>query len=289
MDSLFKQAWAALNENDENRPRRWRSYVKLPWAEVKQKAEQQDPEFVKYIVNGLFSGDVFILQNAYEPEFFEDLKKRCFAWGKSVPQSFHKMLEDTPDFHRIIDAEVSKNYKVEHIRHTYYFYPWNKDPLGIMKDIYARWRILKLIGGYDADEYERNTPKDGVVDRVIIAQYPHGSGEIKTHSDPFKYQRYIMGAKMSTRGVDYKEGGLYFVDREGREIDIEDTIELGDIYISYATVLHGVKAIDPGADLNWESISGRWFLGLYSNNSDVVKDRHTVYEVDKGSYHNVRV
>ena len=57
----------------------------------------------------------------------------------------------------------------------------------------------------------------------------------------------------------------------------EDEIEVGDIGIGYATVVHGVKPCDGEAE--WTSGNGRWFLGLYSNVSDEVKDRHTGQEV----------
>ena len=98
-----------------------------------------------------------------------------------------------------------------------------------------------------------------------------------------------MGAKMSVRGVDYSLGGLYFVDQEGQEMDIEDEIELGDMYISYATVLHGVKTVDPGKTTDWNSMKGRWFLGLYSNVSDVPEHRHTSYPVKKTEYEGKRL
>jgi len=283
MESLFKKEWAAI-ERDETRPRRLRNYVRIPFAEIKRRTLAQDPEFVRQTVNSLYAGDVLVLQGAYPTGFIEDIKVKAFEWGKQRPSSFHKMLGRTPDFHRIIDESLAHKYSMESIRHMYYFFRWNDDPLGLMDQVYDKWRVIKLIGGFDFDQYENNTPDDGVVDRIIIAHYPSGTGELETHSDPYKFQRTIMGTKMSIRGIDYQEGGLYFVDDKGNEVDIENNIDLGDMYLSYATVLHGVRTIDPGQPTDWNSIKGRWFLGLYSAASDVPKDRHTGYGVTKSEY-----
>jgi len=276
MESLFKKEWAAI-EDDATRPRRMRSIVKIPFSEFKHKVLAQDKAFVKEIVHSIYAGDVLVLRGAYTPEFIEHMKTSTFEWGKKSESSFHKMFEGVPDFHRIIDASVTKNYAIEAIRHIYYFFPWNNDPCKLMDAIYEKWRVIKFVGGYDQDQYTKNTPKDGIIDRIVLAQYPPGTGELETHCDPFKYQRTIMGTKMSRRGIDYEVGGLYFVDSQDREIDLEDQIELGDMYLSYATVYHGVKMIDPHKQTDWNKINGRWFMGLYSAVSDESAVRHTCW------------
>ena len=51
--------------------------------------------------------------------------------------------------------------------------------------------------------------------------------------------------------------------------------EVGDMAIGYATIYHGVREVDPEVNLDWTSNQGRWFLGLYSNDSDVKTERAT--------------
>lgn len=46
-----------------------------------------------------------------------------------------------------------------------------------------------------------------------------------------------------------------------------------------ATLYHGVNIVDEECIPDWNSPKGRWFLGLYSNDSDMVEKRHTVYGV----------
>ena len=80
---------------------------------------------------------------------------------------------------------------------------------------------------------------------------------------------------MSKRGLDFDSGGVYAVGEGDEYIDLEDKLEIGDIYILYPTVEHGIKTINKGAEIDWESDGGRWFMGLYSNASDEMKNRHT--------------
>ena len=59
-------------------------------------------------------------------------------------------------------------------------------------------------------------------------------------------------------------------------MSVEDSIEVGDMGIGMATLYHGVAPVNLSKKANWEDINdGRWFLSLYSNVSDEVKERHT--------------
>ena len=60
----------------------------------------------------------------------------------------------------------------------------------------------------------------------------------------------------------------------------QQPLDIGDIYLVYPTVLHGVETIDKGSKVDWNSIKGRWFMGFYSNASDENARRHTVYGVE---------
>ena len=84
---------------------------------------------------------------------------------------------------------------------------------------------------------------------------------------------------MSRRGVDYQGGGFYLVGQGDTVVEAEDEIEVGDIGIGYATVYHGVAPCDTDQEPDWDTPAGRWFLSMYSNASDEVKDRHTGYAV----------
>lgn len=282
MNNLFKKEWETI-DNPRTHPRRLRNIIKMSWTNFRDQVLAQDPKFVKEIVGSIYEGDVYILQKAYPKEFCSELKRKAYEWGKTKPSSFYKMVQGCPNFHRVINHDIAKNYSFERIMHHYYYYRWNNDPLGIWPQINERWSIFKFLGGFQLDEYVHNTPKDGIVDRIHIHHYPSGAGEIETHSDPYENQRTIMGAQMSEKGVDYKSGGLYFIDQNDSNVNVDDDIKIGDTYIAFPTVHHGVERIDKGTKVEWEAPSGRWFLGFYSAVSDEVKNRHTGYAVKSAS------
>ena len=85
---------------------------------------------------------------------------------------------------------------------------------------------------------------------------------------------------MSKKGKDYVDGGFYALDNENKVVDVEKYINVGDIGIGFATIIHGVAPVNRNKDPEWEDVDdGRWFYSLYSNESDEVQDRHTGYSV----------
>ena len=168
------------------------------------------------------------------------------------------------------------------MKHATYFFPWNNDPCNINEQIFNRWGYIKKLCGLKFDEFRNNTPKDIKVDRIQIALYPPGFGELETHTDPVNNTPVaISGYLSSLRTGDFSSGGFYCVNREGKKINLEDQIDEGDIGIFCATVKHGVNAIDGKTlpeeyeNYNWSEGRGRWFMGLYTNDSDEINNRTT--------------
>ena len=218
------------------------------------------------------------------------LRHNTRTWCKMRSPEFHKMLEGTPDFHKIIDFEAAKLYSIASCKHSCYFYHWNGDPIKIFPEINEKWRLLKLLMGLKAIEYEENTPKDGVVDRIQVVRYPPKLGYLEPHVDAWEHQRLIFSGYMSKRGVDYQGGGFYLIDKDDKPVNIEDKIDIGDMCFCYASVYHGVAPCEctcvrqPNGDhhpqcIDWTADDGRWFLSLYSNASDEMVDRHTASPV----------
>ena len=51
--------------------------------------------------------------------------------------------------------------------------------------------VLKYLSGYYENAWEKNTPKDGIVDRIQIVKYPPNSGSQELHQDPYIYQKFL--------------------------------------------------------------------------------------------------
>jgi hypothetical protein len=278
-ESLFRKEWEAI-EDEKTQPRYLRKVISTSHKEFSKKVLEQDPEFVRTVVQSLYSGDVYILKQSFPRKFLQDLTIELHQYGKQSSSSFHKMLDGCPDFHRIITPELAKNYALRQIKHSYYFFPWNNDPFNLFESVNERWRIFKLLGGFPLDAYEKNIPSTGVVDRLQFAQYASGVGELELHSDPYFNQKVAISGIMSKRGKDYNTGGAYILNKNKEKIDVEDDMDVGDIYLVYPTVFHGVETIDKDKTVDWDSFDGRWFMGLYSNASDLYAKRHTCYGVE---------
>ena len=277
----FKLAWDSL-EKKLPYPKKARKIYTVRYNEFKQKVLNEDPNFVEEITSSLFSGDIYILKGGYTKEFMENLKIKTFSYFKNKPSEFHKMLEGCPDFHRKIDLETGSKYSFKMCKHSFYFYSWNSDPLNLFKPIYERWRVVKKLMGLKPTEYENNRPKDGVVDRIQVVQYPSKIGYLEPHSDPYKYQKFFFSAFMSKKGVDFEGLGFYLIGQKDEIIAAEDQIDVGDIGIGYATIHHGVAPVNRNKEPNWNDVNdGRWFLSMYSNESDEVKNRHTGYSLSE--------
>ena len=277
-DNAFAREWEA-RESQQDWPTRLRNIVEVDFADFAAEVAGAAAKDVTRIVESLFAGDIIILKRTMPKDFLVETREKLHQYGVATASEYHKMLEGCPDYHRLIDEEVAKNYSFVAIKHSYYFFPWNEDRFLLLGETYKRWTSIKVASGLAADEYRNNTPKDGIVDRLQVVHYPAGAGRIETHSDPYKIQRVIISGIMSKRGEDYDTGGAYFVDADGVEVDVEDRLDSGDWIIYAPTVLHGVKTVDEDVVPDWKTSRGRWWFGPFSNASNEIKDRHTGYAV----------
>ena len=85
--------------------------------------------------------------------------------------------------------------------------------------------------------------------------------------------------------MDYKAGCFYVVKEGNQFVDTENDVDIGDIAIGYATVIHGVDKIDPDKKHDWAAKDGRWWFGLNVHNSDEMEEskRYTTspYKINK--------
>ncbi|OGH59277.1 MAG: hypothetical protein A3G34_03060 [Candidatus Lindowbacteria bacterium RIFCSPLOWO2_12_FULL_62_27] len=250
-----------------------RELREVTFSEFKKRVDSYDREFTE----SMFAGDAYIIRGVVPEDKLRRLRKELHEWGKTVEPSFHKVQDGIPNFHRIITPDIVKKYALKYPRHDYYFFRHNPDPFGVWPMINEFWSYTKKWGGFDPDECVRNIPSDGLVDRIVVAHYPAGIGYIERHQDPWGHQRTIMSIQMTQLDVDFRSGGLYFIDQQGREVTSEGRTRVGDAVINYPTVTHGVNPVDMDTlNPDWSSMKGRWFFGLYTMETDcLVHARHT--------------
>ncbi len=272
---IINDYWITLESSIEQ-PRFCNSLVSIEYSDFLKYFTKN--EELKKLIDKVYKGDVFVVKNAFKKNFINQIKINFDQFTRLQESSFHKMKEGCPDFHRVIDENVSNLYSIKALKHSAYFFPWNSDKYKLFPVINERWRYLKLLGGRKFKEFENNTPKDGIVDRIQVLKYPPGGG-LELHSDPYHNQRTFISIYMSKRGEEYKSGGFYVIDSNKNKLDMEKLIDIGDLGFGYATIMHGVDTIDGVDNCNWNTKNGRWFIGLYSNDSDEKENRLTSKQV----------
>jgi len=273
-NNIFKAIWDEV-ENKAPPPTRSRNFLKIEFSELKEKVLKEDPIFAKELVANLYAGDTYLVKNVFTKSYCDLLKSVVHRMWTTTPSSFHKMIDGVPNFHREIGHDVSDKYYAKPIKHSFYFFPWNEDELNIFSEVRKVWGVYKLIGGLDFNEYAQNLPRDGIVDRIQVVNYPLGGGKIDVHFDPYHGMKPVLSTYLSKRGEDYHSGGFYLIGQNEQVIDVEDQIDVGDMSFTFPTVAHGVAPVDEDQPLDFKNSNGRWWLGMFSVDSDMVKDRKT--------------
>lgn len=263
----------------------------IHFEDLKKACKSKNEFYIKSLIKKMYSGNAFIVRNAAKKNLRNTMINLAKQYDKKVKPSFHKMLDGTPNFHRIYDKNITKKYSLYAIKHSYFFYNWNiktKLERELKKGVYRHWRYIKFIAGNSLNQFEKNKPRDGQIDRLQIVNYPKGGGELRDHVDPRKNQRVVSGLIMSKIGEDFKTGGFYFRDKKNKKVNIENKLEIGDSVIFYGSIVHGVEPVEPNKKLNWNSYDSRWFIGMFVNDSDHIKDRITAKDLTGSVYKKIK-
>ena len=143
----FASEWEELEKSP--RPTRVRKLIKRDYGWFKEAVLREGDYFVNKMCASLYAGDCYILSGAFDKDWMLEVRKKTFEYFRSKPSEFYKMLEGTPDFHRLIDLETGKKYSFQVCKHSAFFYPWNSDPLNLFPTVYERWRIIKKLMGLE--------------------------------------------------------------------------------------------------------------------------------------------
>ena len=288
--SKYKEIWKEFLK-ERKLPNRCSGVSVISYNEFKDLRDKFDLNKAKELVSNLIDGKVLLVKGALSESLVNDIKFNVKKFWKDNPDNFSKILEECPDFHTSITPQRAKNYRCGAVKHATYFFRWNKDPYGFKKIIYERWRYVKYIAGLNYSEYENNTPKDGPVDRIQIGCYPRKLGGLEKHIDPMHNCLLISSCYLSSvKNSDFLTGGFYCVDNNNNNIDMEKEIDRGDMGLFIPTIEHGVSQIDRESEqknYDWDSGIGRWWIGLYTVDSDLMEKRITIKSLER--YHSERV
>lgn len=273
-NNIFKDIWDK-NEDTSKLPYFYRKIIEVDFKEFEEKVYSNNKTFSENIVHSLLAGDVYLLKKSFPPKYLQKLKIETVKNWKTKKSEFFKIYENCPNFYRNITEDLSGKYAFKQIKQTQYFFPWNDDFYNLYHQTYKRWRVIKYLSGFYKDVWEKDTPKDGIVDRIQIVKYPPKSGLLELHQDPYVYQKFFISVYLTKKGIDYEEGGMYFIDKNKNKFLFEDLVDVGDMAFGFGTIYHGVDISNTIANKPESDVDGRWFMGLYTTVSDYVKNRHT--------------
>ena len=275
-NNFIREHWSDIEKNIPQ-PSVLRNINEIEGDDFINIINTQDKEEIKNMISNLYSGDFYIFKNAFDKEFINNLRNNLVLFSKNSPSTFHKIIENCPNFHRIQDQKTLGSYSINAIRHSFYFFRWNKDEFNLFNTLDRYWSPIKFLSGLNYDAFINNTPKDKIVDRLQIVRYPKNTGFIEPHQHSTYNQRIVISVYMSKKTYDFDEGGTYFVS-EGNKLHVEDKIDIGDVGIFYGSMKHGVDSVTISKNNNNysnDNLSGRWWMGLYSPESDHNILRHT--------------
>jgi hypothetical protein len=272
----FKNEWDKI-EDANTYPHHLRNINIVDASEFVSKVRQASEHDIKQLVDSIYSGDAYILKNAFSSEFIDNLKQKVFNWSLKTPEGYHEMRDGCPDYHAISNASRGPAGGYVSLEHSYVFFRHNNS-LNIFDIFDTYWETIKMLSGNEIDAYKTNIPSDGIIDRITLLQYPIGFGKITKHYDSSKSQKLLLGNLLSQIGEDYDYGknGFYLVDKNKNNVYIENIANKGDFVCVYPTMYHGVptvKKTNHPDEVSWTNTSGRWYLQCYSAESHEVEDR----------------
>ena len=99
--------WNKL-EQDIEPPKYLRQVKILSYKKFNKIISERKSKSIKKIAKDLYSGDVYIIRNTVSSTFLENLKEKLLKWSWKEKSTFHKMIENCPNFWRNIDKNNSK-------------------------------------------------------------------------------------------------------------------------------------------------------------------------------------
>jgi hypothetical protein len=224
----------------------------------------EDAARLEEVRDGLRAGDVYVARRAYDPDVLADIQSYLAGVGRHSLPNYAPIEAGAPNFHRMNRADPRAY--VRGSFHQFVFFPWNQDVFNLF-DLFAPIYALKnVLSGLPADAFLGVTPQDGCTARLAFQMYPRGAGFLNRHSDPVDYHQLTVPIlQMSTKGRDFKEGGLFVQMADGSDLVVDDVTGPGDVIYFNARCPHGVHPIDPDVEPRWLDYAGRWML-LFATN-----------------------
>jgi len=209
-------------------------------------------------------GDTYIAKNVFPRQKLQDIRNYLVQLGRNSIPNYRKIEPGCPNFHRINNWDARSYTKG--CFHQFVFFTWNQDIFGFFELFRIVFQLKNLLSQLPKDKFLGIEPEEGCIARLAFQFYPRGAGGLNKHADPVDYHQLTVPTMlMSTKGIEFQEGGAYLEKENGQRIILDDIADCGDVIYFNAQVPHGVETIDRGSEADWISFEGRW-MALFAVN-----------------------
>ena len=122
----------------------------IQFEQLKYAVDNKKEKFLKNLIKNIYvNREAYIVKGCASSTLKNLTLDLANDYKKKKKISFHKMLDGTPNFHRMIDKKITKKYSLYAIKHSF-LYNWNiKSKLEKkFKDaVYKHWRYIKFLAG----------------------------------------------------------------------------------------------------------------------------------------------
>lgn len=118
--SILQKYWQKL-EAKKSPPKFVKKINILEFSKLKKAIDTKNVFYIKNLAKKMYDGEAFIVRNSAKKNLKNIIIKLAKHYDKKTKSSFHKMLNGTPNFHRIIDKRITQKYSLYAIKHSYFF------------------------------------------------------------------------------------------------------------------------------------------------------------------------
>jgi len=189
-----------------------------------------------------------------------DILKRTFS-SKNDRKVVGNYRYKMPNFQRL-DIGDYKQTNARFVRYLSQF-TWNNDSLFLEETKKIR-DFRNKVFNIQEENYIYHIDGTKYCDLPVLSHYPIGGGFQNSHTDEYNNEGGITNVllNLTKRGEDYQSGGIYFNEDNGKIFDIEEILDVGDLYTHDIKKWHGVKVINKDDPLDMETSRGRWIINL---------------------------
>ena len=104
--------WNYLEEKYPS-PRYVKKVKKLNFSKLKKEIDNKNYKYIKKLIRKMFvEKEAYILKNSADKNLKNTIIQLANYYKKNKKTSFYKMIDGVPNFHRVIDKNITKKYSL---------------------------------------------------------------------------------------------------------------------------------------------------------------------------------